>query len=187
MEIIKVFLLAMTPVGELRIAIPVAIFAYQMSPFLAYFISVLGNIFVVLLILLLLNPVSDFLSKKLNICYSFFSFLFSKTRKNHSYKMRKYGLYALVLFVAIPLPITGGWTASLVSFVFGIPFKKAFPLISLGALISGAIVLFVIKTGVTIERYFSIQVLLGVILLILLGFLFYKSRRKIDRFLGLLK
>jgi len=43
--------------------------------------------------------------------------------------------------VAIPLPFTGAWTGSLAAFVFGISAKKAFPLISLGVLIAGIIVL----------------------------------------------
>ncbi len=177
-EIIKVFLLAMTPVGELRIAIPFAVFAYQMTLIEAYLISLAGNLFAVFLILILLNPISDFLSQKSSLFCRFFSFIFSRTRKNHSSNIKKYGFFVLVTFVAIPLPITGGWTASLVAFVFGIPFKIAFPLIALGAAIAGIIVSFIVKTGIVMESYFNWQVPLGVILLFIFVFLFFKAKKK---------
>ena len=48
--------------------------------------------------------------------------------------------FALVLFVAIPLPFTGAWTAMVAAFVFGIPFRLAFPLILFGVIIAGVIV-----------------------------------------------
>ena len=48
--------------------------------------------------------------------------------------------FALVVLVAIPLPLTGAWTASLAAYIFGIPYKKAIPLIFLGLVIAGVIV-----------------------------------------------
>lgn len=134
------FLTAMIPVGELRAAIPVAIHAYEMPWWSAYIWAVLGNAFVVALIMLLLEPVSRLLMKYSKIFKRFFTWLFEKTRSKHSQKFEKWGALALITFVAIPLPITGGWTGSVAAFVFGIPFKKAFPLIFLGLLIAGVIV-----------------------------------------------
>lgn len=177
MEIIKVFLFAMTPVGELRLAIPMGIIAYGMNPALVYFISLIGNLVPVFLILVFLGPFSDFLSKRFQFFYRFFSFLFLRTRNNHSSRVKKYGLLALVMFVAVPLPITGGWTASLVASIFGMPFKKAFSLIALGAAIAGVIVLLIVKAGIAIQDYMELQFVLGIGLLILFGFLFYKSRK----------
>ena len=74
----------------------------------------------------------------------FFTFLFERTRRKHSKKFEKWGALALITFVAIPLPITGGWSGALAAFVFGIPFKKALPLIFSGVIIAGVIV-----TGLT--------------------------------------
>ena len=61
--------------------------------------------------------------------------------------------FILVLFVAIPLPMTGVWTASLVAYVFGIPFRKAIPLIFVGVVIAGVIV---VLTTMGIITLFSI-------------------------------
>lgn len=52
---------------------------------------------------------------------------------------------ALITFVAIPLPMTGGWSGALAAFVFGIKPKKAIPLIFVGIAIAGIIVGFLSK------------------------------------------
>jgi uncharacterized membrane protein len=46
----------------------------------------------------------------------------------------------LVLFVAIPLPITGAWTGSVASFLFGLSLGRGFFLITLGVLIAAILV-----------------------------------------------
>ena len=80
MELIKTFLLAMTPIGELRIAIPMAVTIYGLNPIIAYIISVLGNLFIVAILLTLLNKVSSFLSRYSSFFKRFFDKLFSHTR-----------------------------------------------------------------------------------------------------------
>ena len=67
--------------------------------------------------------------------------MFARTRKRFSVKAEKYGKFiALVLFVAIPLPITGAWTGSAAAFLFGIPFSRSFPAVIIGVLIAGIVV-----------------------------------------------
>ena len=146
MEILNTFLLAMTPIGELRVALPVALLVYNLHWFWAYFISVIGNMIPVIFLLLLLGPVSQWLSKELGSFKKFFDWLFERTRKKSTERIEKYGAIALVSFVAIPLPFTGAWTGAIVAFLFNIPFKKAFPLIFLGVLMSGAIMLLLSQT-----------------------------------------
>ncbi len=168
---IQTFLLAMTPIGELRISLPIALTIYQLNWAVAYLISVIGNLVPVILLLLFLEPVSAWFSKKFSIFQRFFSWLFARTRKKYNTKIEKYGYSALIIFVAIPLPITGGWTGSLIAFLFGISFRKAFPLITLGVMIAGLIVLLATQAGITIERYFGWQVLTGILLTIGLSWL----------------
>lgn len=134
------FLIATLPIAELRASIPIALGVYDLPVVSSYVYSVLGNIFPLIFILWLLDPVSKWLSKHSRIFEKFFNWLFERTKKRFTKKYEKWGLVALVIFVAIPLPITGGWTGSIAAFLFGIPFKKALPLISLGVLIAGVIV-----------------------------------------------
>lgn len=140
------FLTAMTPVGELRAAIPIALGTYGMGIIETYIISVLGNLVPVIAILWILEPVSKFLMKKFHWANRFFSWLFNRTRKKHSAKFEKYQGFALIGFVGIPLPVTGGWTGSLIAYVFGIPPKKALGQIVIGVLIAGIIVTVIVKT-----------------------------------------
>lgn len=176
-EELKIFLWAMTPVGELRLAIPMGLTVYKLSPVVVYFFSVLGNLFSVFLILTFLGAFSRWTSRNIYFFNRFFNWLFSQTRKNHYDKVNKYGLYLLPIFVAIPLPITGGWTASLIAFVFGLPFKKAFPLIGLGVLTAGLIVSFLTMAGITLERYFGGQILVGLLLIAGISYWIYKRKK----------
>lgn len=172
-EEIKIFLLAMTPLGELRISLPVALTIYRLDWFSAYLISVIGNLVPIILLLLFLEPVSRWLSKNFQIFQKFFSWIFARTRKKYNAKIEKYGKVALLLFVALPLPLTGGWSGSLVAFLYGIPFKTAFPLITLGIMIAGVIVLLATLAGITIEKYFGWKVLAGLLLVIGLIWILY--------------
>jgi len=137
---ISTIIISMLPVSELRGAIPVAIGVYNLNPAEAYFLAVVGNIIPVIFILKYLDPVSRFLMAKFKFFDKFFTYLFERTRRKHNGKFEKWGALALITFVAIPLPVTGGWSGALAAFVFGIPFKKALSLIFLGIMIAGVIV-----------------------------------------------
>ncbi len=131
----------MLPVSELRGAIPLAIGVYNLNPVETYFIAVIGNIIPVIFILKYIDSVSKYLMSRSKFFNKFFTYLFEHTRKKHNGKFEKWGALALITFVAIPLPITGGWSGAIAAFVFGIPFKKALPLISFGIMIAGVIVM----------------------------------------------
>ncbi|MBW6431921.1 small multi-drug export protein [Patescibacteria group bacterium] len=139
-EYLKLLLAAMTPIGELRAAIPIGLTAFNLGIIETYIISVIGNMVPILFIIFLLEPTSNFLSKHFRFFKWFFNWLFERTRKRHSQKFEVLEEITLVMFVAIPLPVTGAWSGALASFVFGIPPKKSLPLIFLGVLIAGVIV-----------------------------------------------
>jgi uncharacterized membrane protein len=75
----------------------------------------------------------------------FFNWLFEHTRKRANDKMEKYGEWAIFLLAATPIPLLGGMTGALAAFVFGVPLRKSLPLLLLGTMVSGGIVL-----GITI-------------------------------------
>ncbi|MDY6780649.1 MAG: small multi-drug export protein [Halobacteria archaeon] len=135
-----VLFIAMLPVFELRGAIPVAMGVYSMPASKAYLLGVLGNIVPVVPLLLLLRPVSEFLSKHSRLFEGFFDWLFERTRRKMESRYEKYGALALVPFVAIPLPVTGAWTGCAAAFVFGIRFRYSFPAIVGGITVSGFVV-----------------------------------------------
>ncbi len=135
--ILITLLWAMAPVSELRVAIPYA-WSQGMNHVLAYVLSVTGNIIPVIPLLLFLGPVSKFL-RRFRLFDKFFSWWFSRTLRR-SRLVEKYEALGLVLFVMIPLPVTGAWTGSVAAFLLGIRFRFAFPAIILGVLLAGIIV-----------------------------------------------
>ncbi len=130
--------LAALPVSELRGAIPYAIAAGGMSWQEAYIIAVIGNFIPVIPLLLLLESVSNYLMRY-RIFNRFFTWLFERTRRKGRL-IERFEAIGLILFVAIPLPITGAWTGCIAAFIFKVPLKFAIPAILLGIMIAGTIV-----------------------------------------------
>ncbi|MDD4123168.1 MAG: small multi-drug export protein [Candidatus Pacebacteria bacterium] len=61
-------------------------------------------------------------------------------KKRSQKKFSIYGDLALILFVAIPLPMTGVFTGAVASRLFDIPKKRSIFLLSIGVFIAGIIV-----------------------------------------------
>ena len=146
-EVFKIFpseiatlLIAMLPIAELRGSIPIALTVYGLNIPTAYIVSVVGNMIPVVFLLWLLGPISGYLMEKSKLANKFFTWLFDRTHHKFSGKYKVWGDLALIVFVAIPLPITGAWTGSVAAFLFGIPKKKSLALITLGAMIAGVVV-----------------------------------------------
>ena len=53
--------------------------------------------------------------------------------------VKKYGFFALTMFVGIPVPGTGAWSGSLVATILGFDFKKGLLSILLGVILAGVI------------------------------------------------
>ncbi|HRZ30594.1 MAG TPA: small multi-drug export protein [Candidatus Paceibacterota bacterium] len=138
-ELITIFVAA-SPISELRGAIPLAIGVYHFGVIKTFLLAVLGNLIPAVVLLWLLGPVSGFLIRTIPVTEKFFDWLFARTRHKFSGRYERLGELALLFFVAIPLPMTGVWTGSVATFLFGIPKKRALLFISLGAVLAGFIV-----------------------------------------------
>lgn len=132
-------IVAALPISEVRGAIPLAIGVYGFPPLQAYLLSVIGNLLPVIPLLLFLGPVSDFL-RRFSLGDRFFSWLFARTRSKYIKDHENFGLTALAIFVAIPLPMTGAWTGCAIAFLLGFRFWPAFAAIAAGVLIAGVVV-----------------------------------------------
>ena len=123
----------------MRGAIPLAIAFYGYEPLPAYLLSVLGNLLPVIPLLLFLGPVSDWL-RRFVVWDRFFTWLFARTRRKYIQEHESFGLTALAIFVAIPLPMTGAWTGCAIAFLVGFRFWPAFAAIAAGVLLAGVVV-----------------------------------------------
>ncbi|OQX84452.1 MAG: ligand-binding protein SH3 [Candidatus Latescibacteria bacterium 4484_7] len=131
-------ILASLPISELRGAIPYAIAVGHMSWKEAYLLSVIGNFIPVIPILLLLESISNWL-RRYPLWNRFFTWLFARTKRKGKL-IERFEVFGLILFVAIPLPVTGAWTGCVAAFLFKIRFKIAAPAVLAGIMIAGVIV-----------------------------------------------
>lgn len=139
-----IILISIIPFIELRGAIPIAILSSShgglgMEWWEVFPLAVIGNLIPVPFILLYFDRIEKFL-RRFKIFNRMFDYLFEKTRKRADGKIKKYEAIGVIFFVAIPLPFTGAWTGSLISYLFELEFKKAFLCIALGVIIAGIIV-----------------------------------------------
>jgi len=137
-ELVTVVVAAL-PISELRGSIPLALGVFGFSIVKAFFLSIIGNLIPVIPLLLFLESLSKWLRMKFNWAEKFFGWLFARTKKR-SRLVEKYGAIGLMLFVAIPLPMTGAWTGCVAAFLFGIRRTWATLSIANGVLIAGIIV-----------------------------------------------
>ncbi|MEG2177055.1 MAG: small multi-drug export protein [Oscillibacter sp.] len=137
-KLLMTFGIAMTPILELRGAIPAGI-AAGLSPWVTFCVSVLGNMLPVPFILLLIRRIFDWLRHTKTMGPQI---LRLETRAHIKGRMvRKYRTAGLILLVAVPLPGTGAWTGALVAALLDMRLKTAFPAILAGVMIAGGLVM----------------------------------------------
>ena len=137
-EIISVLTVSAIPVSEIRGGLPLAIY-YGFDPMDAYFISLIGNIIPIPFLLLSLEYLVSFATK-----IQFLDSIYGKILKRIESKrefVEKYGYIGLIMFVSIPLPITGAWTGTLIAFLLQMNKIKSLISIFTGVCIAGFIVL----------------------------------------------
>ncbi len=148
--LIKIFLLSMAPIGELNAGIPYGILK-GIHPLLTYEIAIFGNMIPPAFLLLLLPGFEKLFGirafpeikthhKLLDKPIALYLWWREKTEHGISKKMERWGTLALILYIAIPGPFAGAWSASLAAYLFGIPYKKALEAIFIGVVLAGAII-----------------------------------------------
>ncbi len=147
---IMTILIAASPVFELRGSIPLAITIYKFSLVKSYLLSIFGNFLPVIPLLLFWKYLSQWLASKNDKINRLLTWLFLKTRTRHSHHFELWKDLALLIFVAIPIPLTGAWSGTLAAFVFNIPIKQAAIMIGLGIMVAGLIVSFLILGGISL-------------------------------------
>jgi len=137
---IVLFFLAMSPVLELRGTLVISVLL-KMPLIYTIPVAIAGNTLAVALVFLYLPRVVTWAERHFPWFHRLLQRIFARTRKEHSHRAVVFGEVALVLFVAIPIPGTGAWTAALLVYLFDLPKQKAFWLITLGLILSAAIIL----------------------------------------------
>ncbi len=132
---VTVALLAALPVSENRGAIIYAL-AHGGNTLLAYSLATAINIACVITAYYLIER--SFVGR---IAHALFHRHIEKKLAGNREKLEKYEEVALLLFVAVPMAGTGGYTGLLIASFLGMNFRKSSIIISLGIMMAGMITL----------------------------------------------
>lgn len=131
------FLVSLLPILELRGGLIAAnLLGVKLIP--AFIICFIGNMLPIPFILLFIEKIFAWLRDKKGLG-AVVRYCEKKADKNKD-KIEKYGLWGLLILVAIPLPGTGAWTGALVAALMRLDIKKSLPVIAAGVVIAGIIV-----------------------------------------------
>ena len=133
---------SMAPVLELRFGIPWGV-AHGLSHFAAFVAAVIGNMIPIPFIVLYIRRIFKWMRRHLPQLDRVVDKLEAKAHLKGR-KVTKYRYLGLMIFVAIPLPGTGGWTGALVAAFLDMSLRKSLPAIFAGVLIAGFLI-----TGIT--------------------------------------
>jgi uncharacterized membrane protein len=150
-EIIVIFAGAL-PIAEVRGAIPLGMLFFGFPAWKAWLLAVIGNLLPIVPLWYLLNAILSGAMHRWYVVNRFFSWLFDYTRERHGDHFHSYrwAPLALFLFVAIPLPMTGAWSAMIAALIFGMSFRDSILATVAGILASGGIVTALVSLGIMV-------------------------------------
>ena len=146
------------PLVEQRLAIPLGFFSWGLPIWQAVLAGTIGNILSIGIVLWLWPQIARFAREHSPFCDRILQKIFTKTRAKHSHSLKTWGSVFLIFFVMLPIPGSGGWSGSLVAWLFGFSYWRAMKLISIG-LILGGIIVAVVTVGVDQSIQFFSEVI----------------------------
>lgn len=146
--------LAMLPVTELRVAIPVGVLMYHMPLWEAFLIAEIGNAAPVFVVYALGDYLREKAEKKKSIWHRLLHKVMHRSHRKVHNAIQRWGPFALALFVAVPLPGTGVWNAAIGAYLLHIKLPKSLPYILLGNLVAGLIIVLALSGAVAAFRWF---------------------------------
>ncbi len=138
-------LLALLPISELRGAIPLGVLSYKWEIWAVYPSAVFLNALVAPLLFIFLDYIHPLLYRW-SLYRKLFDRFIAKARVKLEKKVNQYGLWGIMLFIGIPLPITGAYTGIAGAWILGLDRKKSMIAALGGVMLSGLIVSAVVLT-----------------------------------------
>lgn len=138
MSYLKIMVLSMIPITELRGAIPIGI-ALDLNPILVYIFSVIGSTLVSIPLILTFRHILEFLRQR-HFCAGIVKKIDRKIDSGMR-KLKTASILGIILFVGIPLPTTGTWTAAAIASILNMRIKNALLGVLIGNMMAGIIVI----------------------------------------------
>ncbi len=151
-KIIHALILSLLPISELRGGIPYAV-AHDINLVTAFFLCVASNMLVIPIMYIFLETVHK-IFYKVKIYRIIFDKYVDRTRKKAEKNVARFGYWGIMLFVAIPLPVTGAYTGTTAAWLLKLQKRKSFWYLALGVVIAGVIVSVATVTGIGLMKIF---------------------------------
>ncbi len=130
--------LCLLPISELRGGLPYALsHGMPLIPSLLFCAAL--NMLVGPLVFLFLSTLHRLFSRS-NAYSHIFDKIVERARRKLKAKVDRYGYWGLVIFVGIPLPVTGAYTGALGAWILGMEPKRSSLFIAIGVILAAAIV-----------------------------------------------
>ena len=171
MDYIKLMLLSMVPVIELRGAIPLGI-AMDLNPLYLYISCLIGSSLVSIPVVLIFRQVIDYFRhrKYFNIVIRWLD----RKIESRAKKLKAASILGLIIFVGVPLPTTGSWSGAALASIFKMRIKDALFGVFIENAIAGVIIL-----GVSLHiSQGSIEMIITTVLLVLVGIGSYIHKKR---------
>jgi|SRR3989338_615924 len=140
LDILKVALLSILPILELRGGIPLGL-ALGLDSTTVFITAVISNLLAIPLVFFFLDNIHSHLLKYEKYKKFFEDYINKKREKIERKIGTKAEFIALLIFIAIPIPGTGAWTGSILAWFFNVKRSKAYLAAFLGVLIAGVLVM----------------------------------------------
>jgi uncharacterized membrane protein len=137
-DILFTFLISFSPFGEARAGIPYGELV-GLPIMLVFIVGLVANLLVFPIFYKAIELANKHLWK--NPLYKRTAiYLSSRARTKTKTIIKKYGVWGLMVFVMIPLPVTGAYIGTIAAYIFGISYQRSLIAISSGITISSTMV-----------------------------------------------
>jgi len=137
-DVLFTFLISLSPFGEARAGIPYGELN-GLPIMLVFIVGLVANLLVFPIFYKAIELANKHLWK--NPLYKKTAlFLALRARTKTKEVIKNYGVWGLMIFVMIPLPVTGAYIGTIAAFIFGISYQKSLIAISSGITISSIMV-----------------------------------------------
>ena len=137
MGYLEIMFLAMLPLTELRGAIPIGI-AMGLNPIGVYIVSVIGSTIVSIPLIFTFRHILNFF-RNIDIFVPLVKKVDIKIESGMK-RLKSISILGIMLFVGVPLPTTGTWTAAAIASILKMRIKTSLLGVLIGNMMSGIIV-----------------------------------------------
>jgi len=134
LEYLILAILAALPISEARGAIIYGL-GVGIDPAAAFILAVLLNILMIPILFWVLRQ-----AHFRQLAYKLFGKRMQEKIEKNKDTLNKYGILGLLIFVAVPLPVTGAWTGTFIANILKLNQRKSFIVISIGVIIAASLV-----------------------------------------------